>query len=243
MLSKTLHSEMLKLKRSPIWLAFFIVPILPAAMGTFNYLQNTAVLQSEWYSLWTQHTLFLCYFFFPVLMGVFAAYLYRLEHINHNWNTMLSAPISVSSLVFSKLIIASLMVFLTQLWIGLLFIVSGKLCGISSPIPVELIIWLASGILGGIALTAVQLVFSLVIRSFAIPVGMALVGGFAGFGAFVKGYGVWFPYSLYSLGMRANDPSGAFQSDPTLFVGTSLAYVIISIMFCTRWLRKKDTLT
>ena len=242
MLSKTLHCEILKLKRSPIWLALLIVPILPAAMGTFNYLQNTAVLKSEWYSLWTQHTLFLCYFFFPVLMGIFAAYLYRLEHINHNWNAVLSVPTSVSAFCLSKLIIASLMVFLTQLWIGLLFIVSGKLCGISSPIPVELITWLAFGILGGISLTAVQLAFSLIIRSFAIPVGIALVGGFAGFGAFVKGYGVWFPYSLYSLGMKANDPSGSFQADPALFIEISLLYVIISIVFCTNWLRRKDTI-
>jgi len=136
MLQKTLHSELLKLKRSPIWLAFFIVPILPAAMGTFNYLQNTAVLQNEWYSLWTQHTLFLCFFFFPALMGVFVAYLYRLEHINHNWNAMLSVPIKTSTLVLSKLIIASVMVVLTQLWIGLLFILSGMLCGLTGMIEV-----------------------------------------------------------------------------------------------------------
>jgi ABC-2 type transport system permease protein len=69
------------------------------------------------------------------------------------------------------------MVVLTQLWIGLLFLVSGKLCGLSSPVPPELAGWLLFGAAGGIVICAIQLCISLIIRSFAVPVGIALIGG------------------------------------------------------------------
>lgn len=62
---KTICAEHLKLRRSPVWLAFFFLPAISAFFGTANYRMNLAVLKSEWFSLWTQHSLFLCYFFMP----------------------------------------------------------------------------------------------------------------------------------------------------------------------------------
>ena len=69
MLCKLIYGELMKLKRAPIWLAFLILPVIPAIMGTVNYLGNLEILRSEWYSLWTQHTLFTVYFFLPLLIG------------------------------------------------------------------------------------------------------------------------------------------------------------------------------
>ena len=63
MFIRTLRVERMKLRHSPVWLAFIILPVLPAIMGTFNYIQNVGILEDPWYSLWTQHTLFLCYLF------------------------------------------------------------------------------------------------------------------------------------------------------------------------------------
>jgi ABC-2 type transport system permease protein len=240
MFIKSLRAEIKKLHRSPVWLPFILVPILPAVMGTFNYLQNTGILTNEWYSLWTQHTLFLCFFFFPVLVGIYASYLFRLEHLNHNWNAMLAVPIKVPYLYLSKLTLGAFMVLLSQLWIGLLFIISGKLCGFTSPIPSELGGWLVSGILSGLVIAALQFCFSLVIRSFAIPVGISLAGGIAGFAVYAKGYGVWFPYSLYNIGMRANDPGGPLQASPVLYIGVSLLYIILCVVFSTIWMTRKD---
>lgn len=73
MMIHVLRAEQMKLKRSPVWLAFLILPIFPAIMGTFNYIQNVSILQDQWYSLWTQHTLFTCYFFLPALIGVYCS--------------------------------------------------------------------------------------------------------------------------------------------------------------------------
>ncbi|WMJ89792.1 ABC transporter permease [Anaerocolumna sp. MB42-C2] len=240
MFIRTFRAERMKLHHSPVWLAFFILPILPAVMGTFNYQQNVDILKDQWYSLWTQHTLFTCYFFLPAIIGVYCSYLCRLEHMNHNWNTVMTAPVSVHYLYIAKLTVASVMVLLTQVWIGLLFVISGKLCRLTSPIPKELAIWLLCGTVSGIVICAVQLCVSLVIRSFAVPVGIAMIGGVAGLAAFAKGYGVWFPYSLLSLGMRANQPGGPMQCSTGQFVINSLLYLAVCICFSVVWLKKRD---
>ncbi len=240
MFLRTLRAERMKLHHSPVWLAFLIIPILPAVMGTFNYLQNIGVLQDQWYSLWTQHTLFTCYFFLPATIGVYCSYLCRLEHSNHNWNAVMTAPVPVSYVYLAKLISASVMVFLTQIWIGVLFVISGRLSGLAVPVPPELPVWLLCGAVGGIVICALQLCFSLIIRSFAVPVGIALIGGVAGLAALAKGYGVWFPYSLLCLGMRANKPGGAMQCSTEQFVLNSIFYLMVCIVFAVIWLKKRD---
>lgn len=242
MFLRTLRAECSKLRRSPVWLAFLLLPVLPAVMGTFNYLQNIGILEEEWYSLWTQHTLFTCYFFLPAIIGVYCSYLMRLEHLNHNWNAMRTAPVPVSHLYFAKLGVASLMVLLTEGWIGVLFIISGKLCSLASPIPPELFEWLLYGAVGGIVICALQLCISLVIRSFAVPVGIALIGGVGGLAMLAKGYGVFFPYSLLCLGMRANHPGGPMQCDPIVFALSCLFYLALCVLIAVLWMKKRDVI-
>lgn len=179
--------------------------------------------------------------FLPAIIGVYCSYLCRLEHTNHNWNAVMTAPVPVSYFFLAKLIMASVMVFLTQIWIGLLFVLSGKLCGLASfPIPSELPKWLLYGTAGGIVICALQLCLSLVIRSFAVPVGIALIGGVAGLAALSKGYGVWFPYSLLCLGMRANKAGGAMLCSTEQFAFNSLCYLAICMLFAVVWLKKRD---
>ncbi|MFT3983166.1 MAG: ABC transporter permease [Lachnospiraceae bacterium] len=240
MLLRILYAERMKLMRSPVWLAFFVLPILPAFMGTFNYLQNTEILQESWYSLWTQHSLFSCYFFLPSILGVYCSYLFRLEHTNHNWNSLMTLPVPAIFIFLSKLITASVMVIFTQVWVGILFILSGKLAGLRGSVPAELPEWLAYGAIGGIVICGVQLCASLVIRSFSVPVGIAMIGGIGGLAAFSKGYGALFPYSLLSLGMRANNPAGPMGCTPAQFAAGSLSYLIICTVFAVIWLRQKD---
>jgi ABC-2 type transport system permease protein len=49
---------------------------------------------------------------------------------------------------------------------------------------------------------AFQLCLSLVIRSFAVPVGIALIGGILGLVAMAKGYGVWGMVPSYCVHFR-----------------------------------------
>lgn len=235
--------ELIKLHRSSIWLAFIFIPIIPAIMGTYNYIQNIEILQDKWYSLWTQHTLFTCYFFMPAIIGIYCSYLMRLEHANHNWNTVMTSPVPVGLIFVSKLLIVTIILVLTHVWIGLLFIVSGRLAGLTGPLPLKLVEWLVSGLLGGMAICALQLFLSLIIRSFAVPVAAAFAGGIIGLMAFARGLGAWLPFSLYSIGMRANNPDGVLACNAEQLVINSVLYIAVFSIAAVLWMRNRDVVT
>ena len=238
MLLRCLKAEVQKCRRSPVWLAFLVLPIFPAILGTGNYLGNLEALENGWYSLWSQHTLFSSMFFLPALLGVFCAWQWRLEHTDHNWNSFLTAPVSVRDLYAAKLILAAVVSLLAQVCIGVLFLLSGKIVGISGPVPPELPEWLLCGALGGISVCAVQLFFSLVIRAFAPPVAFGLVGGILGLMFTAQGWGYAFPYSLLCLGMRANNPQMELDLPP--FVLSALVYTAVFALLSLRYLRRRD---
>lgn len=195
----------MKLRRSPIWLVFIIVPAVPAFLGTMNYLNNIEILRSDWFSLWTQHTLFTSYFFLPILLGLYCSYLMRLEKNNRNLTKLLTLPISRKELFVAKLLSAGKIILFTEVWIGVLFLISGKIAGLTAKPPVgSLVIWCLFGTLGGIAMAALQLIVSLLCDSFALPVGISFAGGISGLMVMSKG-GWMYPYSLMAYGMVSNN--------------------------------------
>lgn len=214
MLLRCLRAELIKCRRNPVWLAFLILPLFPAILGTLNYLGNLAVLQNGWYSLWTQHTLFAAYFFLPAQLAVFCAWQWRLEHSGHSWNQWMTAPVPVRDLLFAKLLVSAGISVLAQVCIGVLFLLGGLLAGLPQPVPAELWGWIGFGTLGGIAVCAAQCFFSMVIHSFAVPVGIGLLGGILGMQFTVRGLGYAFPYSLLALGMRSNNPNLELRTPP-----------------------------
>lgn len=238
MLLRCLKTEIQKCRRSPVWLAFLVLPIFPAILGTGNYLGNIEVLDNAWYSLWSQHTLFSSMFFLPALLGVFCAWQWRLEHTDHNWNSFLTAPVPVRDLYAAKLILAAMMSVFAQVCIGALFLLSGKIAGISGPVPPELPEWLLYGALGGLSVCAVQLFLSLIIRAFSPPVAIGLAGGILGLMFTAQGWGYIFPYSLLCLGMRANNPQ--MELDLVPFSLSAMAYITIFAFLSLRYLRKRD---
>ena len=214
MLLCCLEAELQKCRRAPVWLAFLLLPVFPAILGTGNYLGNLSVLDHAWYSLWSQQTLFSSLFFLPALLGVFCAWQWRLE----------------------KLILAAGMSLLAQAWIGVLFILSGKLAGVPGPVPPELPGWLLCGAVGGVAVCAVQLFLSMAIRAFAPPVAFGLAGGILGLLATAKGWGYAFPYSLLCIGMRANNPMMELNLAPFLLSAAAYtaAFTTLAIGFVQR---------
>lgn len=238
MLLRCLKAELYKCRHSPVWLAFLVLPVFPALLGTGNYLANIEVLDNGWYSLWGQHTLFSSVFFLPALLGVFCGWQWRLEHADHNWNSFLTAPVPVGALYAAKLILAAGVSLLAQGWIGGLYLLSGKLAGLSGSLPPELPGWLLFGALGGVSVCAVQLFFSMVIRAFAPPVAFGLAGGILGLMVTAQGWGYAFPYSLLCLGMRANNPQ--MELDLSFFFLSALGYTGVFVLLALGYLRRRD---
>ena len=236
---KTIKAERLKLRRSPVWLAFFILPVISAFFGTANYTLNQGILKSEWYSLWTQHTLFLCYMFMPALIGTYCSYLWRLEHMRSNWNSFLTAPVPFLSLYLGKFVQAAVMIAAGNLWIFFLYLLCGKICGLPGLPPAAVLAWFGCGILGGMVVCCIQLTLSMRIRSFAIPIGIGLAGGIGGLLFTNKGLGLYYPYSLYSLGMRANNPK--HKLDTGVFAISCIVYMILFSLLSVSGLKRHES--
>jgi ABC-2 type transport system permease protein len=152
----------------------------------------------------------------------------------------MTSPVRISYLYVAKLFTASVMVCLTMIWIGVLFIVSGWLAGISVSIPFELVSWLFRGAIAGTVICAIQLSLSLIIRSFAVPVGIALIGGFSGVAILAQGLGAYYPYSLLALGMNASNPEGAMPVSLITFIVHCLLFILACWLFTSLWIKKRD---
>lgn len=241
MLFKLIKAERLKLKRSPLWLAFLFMPVIPALLGTLNYMANIEILQSEWFSLWTQHTLFTCYFFLPIMIGIYSSYMMRQEENNRNWNKVLSMPVSKNLVFIAKLVQVFFMIFFSEIWICTLFVISGKVIGLTSAIPWgKLVIWCLFGTLGGTVIAAIQLMISLFIKSFALPVGIALGGGLSGLVFLAKHLGHIWPYSLMAYGMNSNAPQELIESGYVWFVVICIGYIVLFMTISSMILSRRD---
>lgn len=241
MMVKLIKMEIMKLKRSYLWAVFFILPIIPAVLGTINYAANIEILQSLWLSLWTQHTLFSDYFFLPIMLGIFCSYLINEEKANHNWNRLLTLPVKRSAVFGAKLAVAGFMAFCSEAWIVILFVISGKVIGMDAPVPWGSVLrWCMMGTLGALVMVSIQLLVSLIAKSFALPVGIALFGSLSGLGFLAKGKGHIYPYSLMAYGMNANAPQQLEESGYLSFAAVCIFYILLVGIITSLYLEKKD---
>jgi ABC-2 type transport system permease protein len=155
---------------------------------------------------------------------------------------IMANPTPISHIFLAKLITASAMILLTQFFSGILFFISGKLVGLNGVPPLALISWLFFGFLAGTLIAALQLCFSLVIRSFAIPVAISFMGGIAGLAIRLKGYGEFCPYSLLSIGMCTNNPEQPISCGITVFLLSFILFVFLFLSFGIIWLNKHDVI-
>ncbi len=68
MLASCVRAELVKLRRSPIWLVFVALPGISALIGCANYQGNLGVITPGWSNLWTQQTLFVGFALLPALL-------------------------------------------------------------------------------------------------------------------------------------------------------------------------------
>ena len=217
MLVKAIYCERMKCKGTLIWPAFLIIPVIPVLLGGGNYLSNLGLLTSEWYSLWTQVTLFYATFFFPPLIGTYCAFLWRYENFNGCRNTLFSAPVSYQTIYVSKFIQVCLMTLLTQMWFAVLFVAAGKAVGLMGLPSVHIVTWIIRGMAGALVIATLQFFLAAQVQSFATPVAMGAAGGVAGLLAANSRAGLFFPYSQMLLGMNSNKSEDVLGQNVLLF--------------------------
>ena len=234
-------AELVKLAHAPIWAAFILLPAASAAIGCANYLQNLDMLGGGWSDLWTQQTLFICYFFLPALLGVGCSFLWRQEHLGSNWNEFMVQPVPLRDLVLAKFCVGALMSLLAFASILVFYVGSGIALGVPGAFPAAQVAeYVTLGILGSLVIVAVQLAFSMVVRNFAAPVGVALAGGVSGLVATMVGLGNVWPYSLIQTGMNSNTMVDLSAIGVAQIVVLSVVYAALAIAWACRWLARRD---
>ena len=79
----------------------------------------------------------------------------------------------------------------------------------------------------------------MIIRRFAVPIALALLGSVAGLLASNGGLGLFWPYSLMLMGMNANKTEDMVSSSLGFGISTLVFFVVFSGVGIL-WLRKRD---
>ncbi len=95
------------------------------------------------------------------------------------------------------------------------------------------------GWFSALGVAAVQLYLSMKIRSFAVPVGLAVCLCIVGLACYITGLGSMFPYSQLILGLSSQEETLPVDSLATL-VPMVVFYIVFFILLASRRLKKID---
>ena len=160
--------------------------------------------------------------------------------MNYNWNSLMTTPISRSAIFIAKLAVLARLIFTAQALLMIFVIIVGKVgFRFEQPVPVSMLWWLFMGWFSALGVAAVQLYLSMKIRSFAVPVGLAVCLCIAGLACYITGIGSMFPYSQLILGLSSQEKTLPIDSLVTL-VPMVIFYIVFFILLASRRLKKID---
>ena len=177
-----LAAEIIKLKRSSVWVVAVMLPLLAVITGTANFMINRESFEG-WISLSSQITLFYSMMFCSLGIALLASTVWRVEHQGTSWNAMRTTPHSPTAVALAKTLVILVPVLAMQgVLLTLAWLAGIAVAGLGPAIPTAFV---ASGLLatlGALPLVAVQSLLSMLMRSFAAPVAVAFLGCVVGFG-------------------------------------------------------------
>lgn len=232
-----LRAEVRKLKRSATWLVAFVLPVLAIVTGTVNLANNPQALGRDWASLASQTTLFYGLFFCAMGVALLCATAWRTEHRGSNWQAMLLTARSPLRLVTAKLFAIMLPVAAMQAVLVLGTIAAGVLVlGLTGPPPSSLVLSGAAAVLAALPLAAAQSLLSMLMRSFAAPLALCLLGCVLGIGTILsdrlRPFGLLVPQALLSRTLTLDsvaltDPAAAGAAELLPLLGASLGLSLL----------------
>lgn len=167
------RSELLKLRKSPIWTLVLVSPVLSTLVGLMSPVESG---MNPWIQSLTFMVMLHGLLFLPLLAGIFAAFVCRYEHAGGGWKQLLALPVTRKSVYFVKFGIVLGLLAITQLLFFAGLMAVGVIKVYEEPIPWETILQCA---LGGWAaclpLAALQLAVSVVWSSFAAPLAVNVI--------------------------------------------------------------------
>ncbi|WP_179811902.1 ABC transporter permease [Nocardiopsis sinuspersici] len=183
-------AELTKLRRSALWIVAVVLPLLAVVTGSVNYGGNTETLSVGWASYWSQVVIFYGMLFMSMGIAVMASAAWRMEHRGHNWNLLMATPARALSVIGAKLAALALVVAVMQLVLLVLVVLTGRfVLGLDGWPHWHSGAAALLGVVAALPVIALQSLLSMLVRSFAAPVALGLLGCVAGVGVLYSGGG------------------------------------------------------
>ena len=234
------RAEIIKLRRSSSWIIAVVLPLLAVVTGTINLANNSEALDAGWASFTSQIVLFYGLLFYSMGISVLAATVWRMEHRGTNWNLLLTNTARPIRLVLAKLAAILVPVTLMQFVLIVGTAVSGLfVLRLDSAFPWQFVLVGLIAIVAALPLIAVQSVLSLLMKSFAAPVAVCLLGCVLGVASVtsttLRPLGYVLPQAIntraLNLGSTALAESGEFTSaDIIPIIATSLGIAAVIVV-------------
>ncbi|MGN7133726.1 ABC transporter permease [Rhodococcoides corynebacterioides] len=247
-----LSAEVLRLKRSQVWAVVVVLPLVMSALGVVNTAASGTGLAEGWDTLWLRTAVF--FGLFPLAPGVavLASLVWRPEHRGGNWTALMSGPVSSARIVVAKTaVVAGLGIAMLAVQLAAVWVLGAAFFGLDGALPPRYLVVAAVTAAAVIPLAALQSLLSMIMRSFAAPIGVALVG--AGLAVVLMTAKVHAAIAVppYALATRAGQlASGAFGDSGALTAGSVAAVLAATVVLGTavvatavRVLDRRDVVT
>ncbi|WP_438388617.1 ABC transporter permease [Actinopolyspora saharensis] len=225
-------AEFLKLKRSLSWAVVLLLPTVAIVTGTATTLASGHPLEDGWHTLWMRVVVF--YGLFPLAIGVatLASLVWRVEHQGGNWNALMSRSVPSAHVVLGKLSVLAVLAAAMQVVLVAGVVVVGELVfALPGTLPARYLPASVVIVVACLPVAALQSGLSMLMRSFAAPVAVALPGAAAGVLLLMTGLEVpatVLPYGL--LGRATQLGTGMFIDGGAVTAGavtTSAAAALV----------------
>jgi hypothetical protein len=213
MFFKLFKAEWLKLKRTRSWIIIFLGPLLGVVFALINFFNNMDIFMTDpddngWVEAWTQLQIFYGSLILPILTGVYSALICRFEQIGGGWKQLISLPIPRTPIYLSKLVLAYLLLAITQLVTLALFLILGWITGVPSDIPWSTLFgFISKGWIATLPLATLQMAISVHWRSFGIPLAVNIVFSIPVLLVSYSKFGQYYPWALPNMAMSPVDES------------------------------------
>lgn len=244
-MKNVLYVERLKLKRSKLWLLYLIGPLLGVFLAYINFYKNYDLFMqpgdNAWIEAWTQVALFMGPFVLPILVGIYAAFVCRGEHVGGGWKQLLALPLKHSDVFLGKFLTVVRMVIITMLVLITLFIGFGYIKGVEGNLPIfDIFGFMIRGILACLPLVLLQLIISIRAKTFGIPLAVSIMFTLPAIIIASTPLGQIYPWTQPMLAMSPEDesPIQSYFLFYTLLIGT----FIVLLLYGLQSFAKRDTI-
>jgi hypothetical protein len=217
----SLRAEFIKLKRSLSWAVVVPLPMMAVVTGAVNTVVSGQEFEQGWHTLWLRVLVF--YGLFPLAVGVaaLASLVWRVEHRGGNWNALMGRRVSSAEVVVGKFAVLAVLAGAMQAALVAGVVVAGKLMfGLPGMLPPRYFAVSAVIVLACLPVAALQSGLSMLMRSFAAPVAVALLGATSGvllLVARLEAPALLLPYGLVSRATQLG--TGTFGDGGTVTAG------------------------